>query len=124
MGKGHKKSLLAREQARAWKFYQAWRQTGSTSPAFNGEQIYITRLGWNHLVDPRKRRNQKEKIRRFRALPLAKKIIEISTTFQELRRDGDISYWAFVATIGGQQIKVVLSARGKKKQFLSVIVMK
>lgn len=125
MGKKHKRSTLEITQKCAWKFYQTWRQTGSYNPALR-EQILVTRLGWDHLLNPRKRRTKAEKIRRLNALPLAKKLLEISTTHQEHRVDKDkgISYWAFVATMDGRQIKVVVSARNKKKYFLSVIVMK
>lgn len=87
MGHRHKKSKLEKAQDRAWRFYQAWRKTGSECPAFNNERIYVSRLGWNHLVSPRKKRTMKEKIRRFEVLPLAKKLIEQSTTFQEHRID-------------------------------------
>lgn len=124
MSKKHKISIFKKTQQRAWKFYYQWRKTGSKSPAFGGEMIYVSRLGWDHLLDPRKKRSKIEKIRRFKALSLAKKLIEQSTTYQEHRTDRDISYWAFVAFLDGQKIKVVISARNKKKYFLSVIVLK
>lgn len=124
MGNKHKKSKLDRVQTQARRFYDRWRNSGSKSPAFKGEMIYITRIGWDHLVDPRKRRTTKEKIRRFEALPLAKKLLEVSTTYQEYRQDHGISFWAFQATLDGKKIKVVVSAKNKKKCFLSIIVFK
>lgn len=124
MGKKHRKSNLDKVQQRAWQFYQKWRLKGSKCPAFKDETVYITRIGWDHLVDPRKHRTTKEKIRRFEALPLAKKLLEISTTFQEYRQEYGISFWAFQANLDGKKIKVIVSARNKKKCFLSVIVFK
>lgn len=124
MTKKHTKSTLEKAQMRAWTFYDHWRSSGSKSPAFKGEMIYVTRIGWDHLVDPRKHRTTKEKIRRFEALPLAKKLLEMSTTFQEYRQDHGISFWAFQATLDGKKIKVIVSAKNKKKCFLSVIVFK
>ncbi len=124
MSKKNKLSNLQKAQQHAWKFYDQWRKTGSKSPAFGGEIIYVSRLGWDHLLDPRKKRSKIEKIRRLKALPLAKKLIEQSTTYQEHRTDRVITFWAFVAFLDGQQIKVVVSARNKRKYFLSVIVMK
>jgi hypothetical protein len=124
MGKKHKNSKFQKEQIRAWKFYDAWRKRGSKCPAFGGEMIYVTRIGWDHLVDPSKHRTVQEKIRRFEALPLAKKLIEISTTYQEYREDHGISFWAFQANLDGKKIKVIVSAKNKKKCFLSVIVFK
>ena len=124
MGTKHRKSKFEKAQIRAWSFYERWRKSGSASPAFNGEMIYVTRLGWDHLVDPRKHRTTKEKIRRFEALPLAKKLLEMSTTYQEYRQDHGISFWAFQANLEGKKIKVIVSAKNKKKCFLSVIVFK
>lgn len=124
MSKKHKLSNLEKAQRHAWRFYDHWRKTGSKSPAFDGEMIDVSRLGWDHLLNPLKKRSRIEKIRRLKALPLAKKLIEQSTTYQDHRTDREISFWAFVAYLNGQQIKVVVSARNKKKYFLSVIVMK
>jgi len=125
MGKRRRKSKLEVVQHRAWKFYQTWRQAGSFSPALQ-EKIFVTRLGWDHLLSPRKRRTKREKIVRLNALPLARKLLETSTTYQEHRVDKErgISYWAFVAAMDGKRIKVVVSARRLKKYFLSVIVMR
>lgn len=122
MGKKNRKSKLEKAQHRAWVFYQKWRSTGSRCPAFKGEIIAVTRIGWDHLVDPRKHRTVQEKIRRFEALPLAKKLLEISTTYQEFREDHGISFWAFQANLDGKKIKVIVSAKNKRKCFLSVIV--
>ncbi len=82
----HKKSNLEKIQIIAWNYYQKWRKTGSICPAFNGERIYVTRLGWNHLVSPRKKRTAKDKIRRFQALPLAKKAYR---AFHDVPRTSD-----------------------------------
>lgn len=124
MSRRHKKSKLEKVQDKAWRYYQTWRKTGSVCPAFNGERIYVSRLGWNHLVSPRKKRTVKEKIRRFEALPLAKKLIERSTTFQEHRTENGISFWALTAHMDGRKIKVILSSKNKRKYFLSVIVLR
>lgn len=108
----------------AWKFYNNWRKIGSYSPALK-EHIKVTRFGWNHLLDPKKRRTKIQKIKRLKALPLARKLIENATTFQEHRRNKNIEYFAFVAEMEGQRIKVVISQKNKTdKIFLSVIVLK
>lgn len=124
MSRKHKKSKLEKAQRKAWRYYQAWRKTGSVCPAFNRERIFVSRLGWDHLVNPRKKRTAREKIRRFEALPLAKRLIERSTTFQEHRTEHGISFWALSAHMDGQKIKVILSSKNKKKYFLSVIVLR
>jgi len=122
MGKRHKKSKLEKQQVIAWKWYQVWRKTGSIAPAFDGEHIIVSRIGWEHLLDSRKHRTSIEKIQRLQALPLAKKLIETSTTYQEFRKEHGISFWAFIAVMDGKKIKVIVSAKKKTKCFLSVIV--
>ena len=118
------KSRFEKIQSKAKIYYEEWRKKGSYSPALK-EHINITRFGWNHLIDPRKRRSKVQKIKRFQALPLAKNIIETSTTFQEHRVDDAIHYYAFIAEISGKRIKVVVSNKtGKPKIFLSVIVLR
>jgi hypothetical protein len=118
------KSKLDKIILSSWKFYDGWRKVGSYSPALK-EQIKITRFGWNHLLDPKKRRTKIQKIRRLRALPLAKKLIETATTVQEHRSMKNIDYFAFVAEMNGRRIKVVISQKNKTdKIFLSVIVLK
>lgn len=122
--KGKKKSKYQKIESRAKEYYERWRKTGSFSPALN-EVICVTRIGWNHLIDPRKRRTKRQKAVRLESLPLAKKLIETSTTYQEKRNDKSIEYYAFVAEIGGRRIKVVVSSKnGGKKVFLSVIVLR
>lgn len=118
------KRKLDKVTTRTWKFYDTWRKTGSYSPALK-DKIKVTRLGWDHLLDPRKRRTKVQKIRRLEALPLAKKLIESATTYQEYRQKLDIEYYAFVAEMEGKRIKVVVSRKNKKNRaFLSVIVLR
>lgn len=118
------RSKYQKVESSARIYYENWRKIGSFSPALN-ERIYVTRFGWNHILDPRKRRSKVQKIKRLKALPLARKILETATTYQEHRRDKGIDYYAFIAEIGGSRIKVVVSAkRNKPKIFLSVIVLK
>jgi len=79
--------------------------------------------GFHHLqFSARRERNKKEKLFKFRLLPLGLDIIRASGTLQEYRklltpigkpsaRDGSIpmkqvEYWAFVGIVGQKQIKV------------------
>lgn len=118
------KSKYEKAKITAKKFYWDWRRTGSYSPALDS-QIKITRLGWDHLINPKKKRTKVQKIKRFQALPLAKKLIEKSTTFQEHRHEGGFDYYTFIAEMDGKKIKVVISGKPHKtKQFLSVIVLR
>ena len=123
MGKSHKKDKYTREKERAKSFYYQWRNQTTYSPAFK-QDILVTRIGWHHLVGSRYR-TKADRIRRFRALPLAKKLIETATTFQEHRYRHGVHYYALVAQMEGTRIKVILSAKkkDKKKNFLSIMVL-
>lgn len=118
------KSKYQKIESKAKIYYENWRKLGSDSPALN-EKIYVTRFGWNHILNPRKRRSKVQKIKRLKALPLARKILETATTYQEHRQDKGINYYAFIAEAGGNRIKVAVSAKGRgPKTFLSVVVLR
>mgnify|MGYP000936067658 CR=1 FL=1 len=109
-------------------------------PAFNNELVHFTAEGFNHLVykGPRHERSQNDQITKFKLLPNAKNIIEISTTFQEYdeslimvrkkrfkkiaEESSTVKYWGFVAIIKNFRVKVVIRQIGNgQKHFLSVI---
>jgi hypothetical protein len=122
---------------------QALRRYSSFEPtpcrAFDGERVFFTAEGFNHLVypSPKKERDRRAQILRFDMLERAKLLIGLTTTYQEY--DEEIAYrkvnrkgayveralvermWGFVAIIRGFRIKVVIVQRGNgKKEFLSV----
>ena len=107
--------------------------------AFGGELIHFTSEGFNHLVypKPKKPRDPRAQILRFDMLDRGKKILEVSSTFQEyeeyleykkVNRRGKyielptvIKMWGFVAVIQNFRVKVVVRQEGNgKRQFLSV----
>lgn len=86
--------------------------------------------GFNHLVfkNARSEREKSSQLLRFKLLPLAKKLIEISTTYQEheettgeftfkkykkkIRESRTTRYWGLIAIINNQKIKVILRKIG------------
>ena len=109
-------------------------------PALNNECVHFTAEGFNHLMykGARHERGKNEQITKFKLLPKARDIIEISTTFQEydesltmmrkkrfkkiVEESATIKYWGFVAIIKNFRVKVVVRQIGNgQKQFLSVI---
>lgn len=104
-------------------YYQKWRLETTFCPAFK-QNVLITRIGWHHLVGSRFR-TKAEKIRRFKALPLAKKLIKTATTYQEHRYRHGIHFYSLVAEMDGRRIKIILSSKKKdsQKNFLSVIML-
>lgn len=126
MSKGRHKSKLQTAVDRAWRFYNSqWRGQEPMTPAFQ-EKVYATRLGWEHIINPRHRRSKTDKIRRLEILPLAKKLLAISNTYQEHRFANGFHYYAFQAEMEGRRIKVIVSSKTKagRKYFLSVIVLR
>ncbi len=105
-------------------YFNQWRGKENIRPAF-GEKVFVTRLGWNHLVH-HKRHKTKDVMMRLKCLPWARQILETSTYYQDYRKVGNLYYYGFDAYIEGKKIRVVVSARGKsgKKVLLSVIYRK
>jgi hypothetical protein len=110
------------------------------SPAFN-EKVYFSSEGFNHIIfkNPRNEREKSSQILRFKLLPLAAKLIEKSTTYQEFEetlkefevksfkkktnKSKSVKHWGVIAIIEGRKIKVILRKVGDngKIYFWSVI---
>ena len=110
------------------------------SPALN-EHIYFNSEGFNHIIF-KKSRSEREKssqMLRFKLIPLAKKLIEKSTTYQEfeetlkefeiksfkkrIKKTKAVKYWGVIAIIENRKIKVILRKIGENGniQFWSVV---
>jgi len=106
----------------AQKFYG---EIGSVfSPIFK-EKVYFNAEGFNHIIykSPRTERERPSQILRFKLLPLAVKLIEESTTFQEFeetikefdtesykqktKKSKPVKYWGIIAIVDGRKIKVI-----------------
>lgn len=99
------------------------------SPAFN-QEIHFSAEGFNHIVFKRahSERERPSQILRFKLLPLAVKLIKISTTYQEVeetikefevkrfkkkvRKSCPVKYWGIIAIIDGRKIKVIIRKIG------------
>jgi hypothetical protein len=110
------------------------------SPALN-QNIHFTSEGFNHILfkGSRLERERSSQILRFKLLPLAIKLLEIATTFQEYEqtikdfqvmnykkrsiKSKLISYWGVIGIIEGRKIKVIIRQVGENGQlhFWSVI---
>lgn len=125
MGKHRKKSKYDKAVDKARVFYNRWREAETICPAFDGQRILVTRIGWDHLISSRFR-TKVEKMERLMALPLARKLIEKTNTYQEYRYKNGLHYFALVANMDGTKIKVILSSKtkGGEKNFLSVMIIR
>ena len=102
-------------------YFNQWRGHEKECPAF-GERVYLTRVGWNHIVY-HPRRTLVDKIIRLKKLSLAREILEKATTYQTLQTKGDFCYFGFTAIKGDTRIKVVVSSRGMKSKKILYSVM-
>lgn len=110
------------------------------SPAL-GEYVYFTAEGFNHIVfkGSRSERERPSQILRFKLLPRAVKLVELSTTYQEyeetlkefevksykkkVRKSKPVKYWGIIAIVDGRKIKVILRKIGDNGQlhFWSIV---
>ena len=99
------------------------------SPAFN-EKVHFNSEGFNHIIFKRARseRERPSQILRFKLLPLAVKLVKISTTYQEFEetikqveiksfkkkiwKTKPVKYYGLIAIIDGRKIKVILRKIG------------
>lgn len=99
------------------------------SPALN-ESVHFTAEGFNHIIfkGSRSEREKSSQILRFKLLPLATKLVGLSTTHQEfeetikefdvksykkrIRQSKRVRYWGIIAIIEGRKIKVIVRKIG------------
>lgn len=104
------------------------------SPVLQSKIIFPAE-GFNHLVfkNARSEREKSSQLLRFKLLPLAKKLIEISTTYQEyeeivgefifkkhkkkVKESRMARYWGLIAIINNQKIKVIIRKIGDNGSF-------
>lgn len=98
-------------------------------PALN-QNVVFKAGGFNHIIFKRARaeRERSSQIMRFKLLPLAVKLIKLSTTYQEfeetikefevksfkkrVRKSRPVKYWGIIAIIDNRKIKVILRKIG------------
>lgn len=99
------------------------------SPVFK-EKVTFSAEGFSHIIfkNHHSMREESSQILRFKLLSLAKKLIELSTTYQEfeesikevlvkkhkkkIRESRMVKYWGIIAIMDGQKIKVILRKIG------------
>lgn len=103
-------------------YFKEWRGNEKVCPAF-GEKVYITRLGWNHIVNIPRRRLV-DKIIRLKNLKVAREILETANTYQTTEKKGPYYRYGLWVIKGDRKFKVVVSSKGRKgrKVLLSFMV--
>ena len=111
----------------ALKLYNGIGKTAS--PALK-QDVYFNAEGFNHIIFKKARteRERSSQILRFKLLPLAVKLLKISTTYQEfeetikevevkifkqkVKKTKPVKYWGIIAIIDGRKIKVIIRKVG------------
>lgn len=121
---GKKLSKFEKERKKAYKYYfEKWRGNEKTTPAFD-QKVRVTHSGWDHIINPPRKRTKAQQVERFKILPLARKLLEEAQTFQEHRKDTYGHYFAFSGYLSGKKIKVVIRSKTfeGQKYFYSVMI--
>lgn len=115
-GNSHKKSHIQKVKAHYLKLYKDYACVWC--PALKSE-VHFTNMGWDHLFEE-KSRTSKEAERRLKLLPLAKKLIGLSTTIYRKRFQNSHDHYDFKALIDGVNLSVLVKEHKKKYYFYSV----
>ncbi|MDO8487762.1 MAG: hypothetical protein Q7S31_00410 [bacterium] len=116
MPKGKRRSRLQKTANHYWKKYNSW---GSVECPALDRPVAFTRWGWDHLMNT-KFRTKVERMERLRLLPIAKKILEMSTTIQSRRYKNSRNYYEFAVLFPDGKFKVVVIENKKQYIFYSV----
>ena len=108
------------EKARRY-YFEEWRGNEKICPAFN-EKVFVTRVGWDHIVH-HPRRILADKLIRLKRLSVAREILETATTYQSVEKRGKYFLYELSAVKKGVVTKVIVSSKGQKgkKIFFSVM---
>jgi len=109
---------------RAWRDYEKLRKEGIPCKAFveadgQSEVIQVTRCCWNHVFKHRHKRGTKlEKLERALSLSLAVKLLNRTTTYQEVSREKDRGdntwlYFGIIGYVRGVRMKVIIRKQEK-----------
>jgi len=107
-------------------YYKRWKLEGSFCPAIK-ENIVISGMGWNHITGGNGHsRTFKDISRRLKLLEKARYLLEISTTYQDLRKSNINTFLAIEAILESKgifkQVRVVLK-KDKLNRYIFYSVM-
>ena len=102
-------------------YFNNWSKNPPKCPAFKGEVIHISRVGWEHITHD-EAKTRMDILGRIFILERAKDLLETAGQFQDYEKRNGIEYWIFNAVAQGVKIRVIVRAiEGKEKHFLLVV---
>lgn len=102
-------------------YFNKWRGHETVIPAFK-EIVYVTRIGWNHIVH-HPRRTLLDKIIRLKKLELAREVLETASHYQTIEIRGKFYYYGIEAIVNETRVKVIVTSKGKKGKKILYSVM-
>ncbi len=115
----HKKSKLDKTKGYYYAQYKSYKSVFCL--ALDADVLF-TNWGLDHIAE-KKKRTKVEKIERLKLLPLAKKLLEKTTTVQGKRFQDYHDHYEFIALMNGVKIKVLVIEDKKKFYFYTVYKM-
>ena len=130
-------NLYIKEKNKAYKMYQKIRQVFCP---YLKQKVIFNSKGFRHLIykSGHIKRDEKTQLFRIKLLPLAYRLLQVTTTVQEedfyrsslevkehgkrLKRIKKIYYYGFIAIIDGWKIKVIVKKIGNGQYFFWSII--
>lgn len=111
-----KKSRFNKQKDKYFKLYKSYKKV-YCQPL--GGDVYFSDWGWQHISGELKHRTKVEAENRLRLIPLAKKLLESTTTIQRKRFQNHKDHYQFGAWMDGTRLVVVVVEYKKKFYFYS-----
>lgn len=91
---------IKKEIVTAWRLYNRWRKLSTYCPALK-KRVRFSLQGWYHITGEKgpKKRTLRDAYRRLKLLPHARAIILKSSTFQDIQKRGETTYYALEAVV-------------------------
>lgn len=115
-GKRHRKGEFEKVLSQYKAIYDSFGKIAC--PALNGAEVRFNRTGWDH-ISGRKWKSERERIERMKLLPLAKKLIGMTTTIQSIRYYEGFKTFEFNAWMDGVKVTAIVSRTKNGFVFLS-----
>jgi len=111
---------FAKKTAKEFYFKQ-WAKNPPACPAFDGEVINISHIGWAHITHE-EYRTKMDILGRLFILERAKQLLEEMPRFQSHEKRDDIDYWVFEGVIATVSIRVIVrSVNQGERHFYSIV---
>ncbi len=117
MTRAKQKTAFDTEKEYYFKLYKSWKKI--YCPALEAH-VYFTVWGWNHILH-KKDRTERQRIQRMRLLPHARIALMEAQTYHKKRTVKEYIMYEIHGASQKVEVSVIVSTKGKKYYFLSVM---